>query len=324
VALSQGANLEVRVADNCGNNIDNGTVSATFSSKDSPLTLAHTGGGKWSKTWIPVDSSQNRVVVTFRAFLGQGTQLLSGSASVTVTLQSGAPQLPVTTATANAASYAANFVALGGYVAIFGGEMAGATSDNATSPLPTQVSGTQVLIAGKPLPLRYVSPDQINVQIPFNLPINSTQQLVVMRGAAISVPQDVVVAAAQPAVYTQDSSGTGAGAIQDANNNFALVTTGNPAKAGDVVVIYCNGLGAVNPPVPEGVAATGPSSTVSPVTATIGGLPATVNYAGVTPGFPGLYQVNAVVPAGLPAGTPVPVVLTIAGQSSPPVTMAVR
>ena len=322
VALSQGANLEVRVADNCGNNIDNGTVSATFSSKDSPLTLAHTGGGRWSKTWIPVDSSQNRVVVTFRALLGQGIQLLSGSASVTVTLQSGAPQVPVTIATANAASFASTFVAPGGFVAVFGQEMAGATSQSNTLPLPSQVSGTQVLMAGRPLPLLYVAPGQINAQVPFNLAVNSTQQLVVMRGSSISVPQDVVVAAAQPAVYTQDQSGSGPGVIVDVNN--ALLTASNPAKAGDIVVIYCNGLGAVNPPVPEGVAATGLSSTVNPLTATIGGIPATVQFAGLTPGIPGLYQVNAVVPAGLPSGTQVPVVLTIAGQSSPPVTMAVR
>ena len=324
VMLSQGANLDVRVADNCGNNIDVGTVSATFSSKDSQLTLAHTGGGRWSKTWTPVDSSQNRVVVKFRALAGQGTQILSGSASVTVALQSAVPQVPVTSATANAASFASTFVAPGGFISIFGQEMTGATSESNTLPLPSQVNGTQVLMAGRPLPLLYVAPGQINAQVPFNLAVNSTQQLVVMRGSSISVPQDVVVAAAQPAVYTQDASGTGPGSIQNASNNSTLVTAANPAQAGDVVVIYCNGLGAVSPPVPEGVGATGLSSTVSPLTATIGGIPATVQFAGLTPGIPGLYQVNAVVPAGLPSGTQVPVVLTIAGQSSPPVTMAVQ
>jgi uncharacterized protein (TIGR03437 family) len=80
----------------------------------------------------------------------------------------------------------------------------------------------------------------------------------------------------------------------------------------------------VNPAVPLGAAANGPTPTVQPVTATIGGTNATVNYAGLAPGFPGLYQVNAVVPNGIAAGSQVPVILSTAGQTSPAVTIAVR
>jgi uncharacterized protein (TIGR03437 family) len=80
----------------------------------------------------------------------------------------------------------------------------------------------------------------------------------------------------------------------------------------------------VNPPAPLGAAASGPTPTVQPVTATIGGQSATVNYAGLTPGFPGLYQVNAVVPNGIAPGSQVPVILMTAGQTSPVVTIAVR
>jgi uncharacterized protein (TIGR03437 family) len=95
----------------------------------------------------------------------------------------------------------------------------------------------------------------------------------------------------------------------------ALITISNPTTAGDVVVMYCNGLGTV----------TGPQSlTVNPLTVTIGGINATVQYAGLAPGCPDLYQVNAVVPSGVRPGSAVPVVLSIAGQTSPPVTMAVR
>ena len=63
---------------------------------------------------------------------------------------------------------------------------------------------------------------------------------------------------------------------------------------------------------------------MSPVTVTIGGQPATVQFAGLSPGFAGLYQINAVVPAGVTPGNAVAVVLQTAGQVSPPVTMAVR
>ena len=106
-----------------------------------------------------------------------------------------------------------------------------------------------------------------------------------------------------------------------------LITPSAPAKSGDVLVIYCNGLGAVSPAVPSGTAAppNGPlSRTVNPMTVTIGGIAARVDFAGLAPGYPDLYQVNTVVPAGVAAGGAVPVVLSIAGQRSPPVTIAIR
>ena len=171
-------------------------------------------------------------------------------------------------------------------------------------------------MGGKALPLRYVGPGQVNAQVPFDLTPNTQQQLVVQRGTTLSVPQDVVVAAAQPAVYTQDQQGilgSSVGVIVNGSTN-ALITTSNPATAGDVVVMYCNGLGAVTA---EGLLS-------NPLTVTIGGINAAVQYAGLAPGYPDLYQVNAVVPSGVQAGSAVPVVLSIAGQTSPPVTMAVR
>jgi adhesin/invasin len=60
------------------------------------------------------------------------------------------------------------------------------------------------------------------------------------------------------------------------------------------------------------------------VSITIGGISATVTFAGLAPGFPDLYQVNAVVPSGVVVGPSVPVVLSVAGQTSPTVTLAVQ
>jgi uncharacterized protein (TIGR03437 family) len=92
--------------------------------------------------------------------------------------------------------------------------------------------------------------------------------------------------------------------------------------------IYCNALGAVSPVLATGspAPADGPvSQTVNPVTMTIGGISEAALFAGLAPGFPDLYQVNAVVPAGVHLGNSVSVVLTVAGQSSPAVvTMAVQ
>lgn len=99
-----------------------------------------------------------------------------------------------------------------------------------------------------------------------------------------------------------------------------------PAAAGDGIVIYCTGLGQVSPAVNAGVPvpASPLSQTTNAVTVTIGGHPAPVSFAGLAPGFTGLYQVNATVPSGLTPNDAEPLTLQVAGQISPPVTMAVH
>ena len=94
----------------------------------------------------------------------------------------------------------------------------------------------------------------------------------------------------------------------------------------DVVVIYCSGLGAVEPTVTAGEAASTTilSRTSNPVEVTIGGVKADVLFAGLTPQYVGLYQVNARIPAGVAAGDSVELRLTTMGQTNPAVTMAVR
>ncbi len=91
-------------------------------------------------------------------------------------------------------------------------------------------------------------------------------------------------------------------------------------------VVYSTGLGDVSPPIGTGQPA--PSTeplarTVNPVTVTIGGVSAQVLYAGLAPGYAGLYQVNALVPAGVSPGNQVPVVLSVAGQNSPAASVSV-
>ena len=143
----------------------------------------------------------------------------------------------------------------------------------------------------------------------------------------ISVPEPVTIASAQPAVFTVDGSGSGQGVVLGFLNGGAqvLADSANPVSAGGYIVMYATGLGAVTPPVPDGIA--GPSSPLStvtdPISLTIGGVNATITYAGLAPGFASLYQVNAIVPVVAP-GNSVPLVITVDGQSSPPVTIAVK
>ena len=231
-------------------------------------------------------------------------------------------------AVVSAASFAPQVPAApGSLISIFGVEMADATGAADALPLATQLEGTSVLLGGQTLPLLFSSAGQINAQVPYGIATNTEHQLVVQRGTSYTVPEPVTVAAAQPAVFTLNQSGKGQGLVFVATATTQVLADGsNPARANDVVVIWCAGLGDVNPSAVAGSAApfSPPAMTVDTVTVTIGGVDAPVQFAGLAPGFAGLYQVNAVVPAGVTPGNDVPVVLSVSGQTSPTVTMAVQ
>ena len=110
-----------------------------------------------------------------------------------------------------------------------------------------------------------------------------------------------------------------------ADGSQSLVGQNNPVKAGDGIVIYCTGLGDVDPRLLAGIPAPFDvlSQAIETVSVTIGGRSARVLFAGPTPGFTGLYQVNAIVPEGLTPGT-ASLVVNQASGSSAPVGIAVR
>ena len=328
VTVGVAAPLQVRAVDSCGNLVtsSNGSVVATFNDSDASVNLVHEGNGNWSGTWTPRNGASTQVQVNYSGFEGSGVSLLTGTANITVAVKPSSTT-PLTAGAANAASGLGAYISPGGLVSIYGQQLASQAVTSGAPPFPTNINGTQVLLGGIALPLRYVGAGQINAQVPFDLGINTQQQLIVQNGNALSVPQSVVVAAAQPGIYTQDQSGKGPGVVVDANTGLEVMAA-SAAHVGDTLVIYCNGLGATNPAVPTGTPA--PSvepfaRTTNEVTVSIGGVNAPVNFAGLAPGFPDLYQVNAVVPAGVAAGSAVPLVLTVAGQSSlASVTIAVQ
>jgi uncharacterized protein (TIGR03437 family) len=289
--------------------------------------MVHVGNGRWTVTWQPQrTNSSGTYVATVTAFeaLSNGS-VFGNQVDIPVTLTArGDVPIVGSGAIFNAASFTSNApVAPGGLITIFGSKLADGSPQAGELPLPSQLSGTQVLLGNTSLPLLYASDGQINAQVPYDIAINVPNQLVVRRGNALSVPQMVSVAPAQPAVFTKDQSGHGQGVIVNGITN-QLADSAAPVTTGDTVVIYCTGLGAVNPPTPPGTGITGPTPTVQPVTVTIGDHPAQVAFAGLTGGFAGVYQVNAVLPGGITPGSSVPVVISTAGQSSPAVTIAVR
>jgi uncharacterized protein (TIGR03437 family) len=328
--LSQPTAIEMRVLDSCGNAVTaqggSAAVQVTFSDGDRALNLVHTQSGQWNGTWTPQNGSPGTTVQLLVTFLTLGSgQTLEGTQSkLTATLTAGSGS-PSAQSVLNAASLQNTAVlAPGALISIFGTGLASMPAESA-APFPPTLNGTEVTLAGQALPLLYASNGQINAQVPYALTLNTQLQLQVTLSGVPGVPQSLTVAPAQPAIFTKSETGMGQGAI--VNLSYVVVDANAPASPGDTVVIFCTGLGAVSPAVAPGVLApsTPPlAQTVSTVTMTIGGLPAVVSFAGLAPGFAGLYQINATVPVGVTTGNNVPVVIQVAGQTSPPATMAVQ
>jgi uncharacterized protein (TIGR03437 family) len=214
-------------------------------------------------------------------------------------------------------------VAPGMLVSIFGSNLtaAGQVYQASAYPLPAELGGVTVTIGGELVPLDVVTPGQINAILPFDLPVNTTLPLIVTYNNAVSVPEPVSIVASEPGIFTftQNGQGTGIVVLIHPDGSQAIAGTANPASAGDILVIYCTGLGDVNPRGVAGSPApvTPLAQAIDPVTVTLGGVNVPVSFAGPTPGYAGLYQINATVPAGIAASSAAPLILTQSGRSSP-------
>ena len=315
--------LATQVVDDCGNPHVSGTVIATFSNGDPPLPLTSLKNGNWTGTWQVRNASASVMAITVDA--DNPSLNIAGAISVSGGLQSSA-NAPVMAAggVLNSASFSPSApLSPGTMISIFGSNLANGTSSASTLPLGTQLSGTLVTIGGKAAPLLYAGQGQINAIIPYGLPVNTKTQVIVQRGNAYTSPEPITLSAADPGIFTKSASGTGQGIVIRPDGQYAA--PGTPAQAGDEIVIYAVGLGETTPQATAGMAATSsPLQRVAgAVSLTIGGQPVRVDFAGLVPGFAELYQINAAVPAGV-SGDSVSVVLMVAGQPSPPVTMAVQ
>jgi uncharacterized protein (TIGR03437 family) len=203
--------------------------------------------------------------------------------------------------TVNAASLSQGAIAPGMIVAISGANFATSVQSASTMPLPTVLGNTSVTFNGVAAPLFSVSASQIYAQAPFNLPAG-VASIQVSQGSALSAAQTVNVAAASPGIFIVDQVSSAAAVLHAAD--YSLVTSSSPARPGEYLLIYCTGLGAVGTSVASGAMAPSvpPDSTVQPPTVSIANLSANVTFAGLAPGFVGLYQINVQAPAGLPTG----------------------
>ena len=319
--------MVVNVVDDCASPVSSGNVTVSFGNGDAPLSLLSIGSGNWAATWTPTHTASG-FAVTAAAQVPQpalqGMVKVSGQVPLN-------PQVPVVNpgGVVSAADYSSP-PAPGLLISIFGSALSDASGGAPGLPLPSQLGATSVFMGGEQIPLLFVSDGQVNAVVPYDLAPNTTYQLIVQRGTSVAVPVSVTVAGSGPAILSTNGSGSGQGHVYriDSSGSAALADAQTPAQAGQALVIYCAGLGAVNPNVQAGMGSPiggALSKTVAPVSVTIGGQPAQVLFAGLTPGFAGLYQVNALVPSGITAGDQVPVTVSVAGQNSiSNITMAVQ
>ena len=244
----------------------------------------------------------------------------------TWTWNGGPPPAPVISAIVNGASFAGGGVVPGGIATLFGTNLTSAAGINLSSglPLPTIFLKDSLTTGNESVALFAVDnvngQQQINFQVPWEVASGPNASFTVNNNGTPSASFSAAVLAAQPGIFNYSVGNDTFGAILHAN--FQLADTGHPAKPGEIVLIYCTGLGAVASPPADGAAGNGQPTKTTP-TVMIGGTHAVVSFSGLAPGFVGLYQINVEVPAGTAAGNQA-VVVTMAGASSNSVLLPVQ
>jgi uncharacterized protein (TIGR03437 family) len=258
-----------------------------------------------------------------------GAQVVTGTAGgLTYTFDGYAHAYPVIGAggVVNAASNViGQGLAPGSYISIYGSALADCIGVYSTAYLPVSLSGVFVSFSGggisAPGHIHFVSPAQINVQIPWEFQGQTSVQMTVSMSYLYSNVYTLQLAQYSPGIFAN----SGNAAVVDANT-VSVVTAGNPARRGDSLELFLNGLGPVDrtPPSGEPTPARLPLSyTGVQPTVTIGGVNAQVTFSGLAPGFVGLYQVNAVVAYDTPTGNQ-PLVISIGGVQSPAANLPVQ
>ncbi|HUK17698.1 MAG TPA: S8 family serine peptidase [Bryobacteraceae bacterium] len=231
-------------------------------------------------------------------------------------------------------------IAPGSYINIYGTGMSNYTDNNDATTDALSADGTYDILplhidfvtvtfdvpsAGISVPahLTYVSPGVVQAQVPWELQGQSSAQVkVVLDGDLFGNVVTVPIANAAPQFFTNGNN------IADAlDTSYNLITTSHPAPRGQTIFMYANALGPVSNQPASGAPALGPpnlSNTTQPVTVNFGGQTATASFAGLAPGFPGLYQINVTVPTGAPTGSAVPVTITVNNQTSAQATIPVQ
>ncbi|MBM3810550.1 MAG: hypothetical protein FJW20_02825 [Acidimicrobiia bacterium] len=246
-----------------------------------------------------------------------GSTLALQTIEVVLNVGSAAPTI---TELSNAAGLNRDF-APGSVLIIYGRDLGPAIPRSATAVpggiLATTLADVQVLLNGIASPLLYVSGNQINLIIPFELDGQTSMQIRVIYQGVPSQTLTVPLAPTAPVIFTADGSGRNQAAVLNQNNTTNTPTT--PAARGSVIVVYAAGGGVHNPALATGSVTerAGPPPRAE-ATLFIGGLQAVLIYAGPAPGSAaGILQFNGFVPELVTPGPNVSIVLRIGAAFSP-------
>ncbi|MBI4877352.1 MAG: hypothetical protein HY822_22220 [Acidobacteria bacterium] len=304
------------------------------------FAVTGTSGCDWSAT---TDASWLKV--TWAAAGGSGTVYYTGdpnaapgarTAQINVAGQYFAVEqafgpLVATGGVVNAASYTAPPVSPGLIVTVFGTVMGPATLATLQltpdqTGITKELEGTRILFDDTPAPMVYTSAGQVSAVVPYSVAGKTSTVMTVEYKGVKSNAVQLPVAAAAPAIFTLNASGSGPGAILNQNNT--VNSTANPAARNQVIQIFATGEGETTPEGVDGRLMPGNALARPklPVTVRIGNIDAPVTYAGSAPGLvAGVIQINARIASNAPLGDAVPVVLTIGGVQSPAgVTLVIR
>jgi len=290
----------------------NGTTpsgSVSFSISGASLgTAVLTGSAGSATATLAVDGLQLPV--------GSGTVTATynnapnASVTVSVTSGSGTAARPAIAGVANGASFKPSF-APGAVLSVFGSELSPVTASALSVPLPISASGVAALVNGIAAPLYFISPTQLNLQVPYEAAPGSAVLSINNNGQGTT--QVFQVAAAAPGIFT--------------NSSGALVPTAS-AALGQEIAFYITGAGTVSPAIADGAAPAGSTALadlpkpLQSTAVTIGGIAAAIDFIGIPPGLVGVTQINVQVPDGIAAGVQ-PVVVTVDGVASAAATITI-
>jgi uncharacterized protein (TIGR03437 family) len=250
---------------------------------------------------IPPLAANSSATVVFKS----GTDILTRSGLLTLTR----PQA------VNAGSYLGGPVAPGEILSFFGSQLgppnpANNGGFNSDGTLPVSLGSVTVSFDQAAAPLFYVSNNQINLQVPYEVSgKTSTLMTIMYNGTAVAV-STLSVAKSAPGIFVVTNAD---GSVNGPNS---------PSAAGGILVVYGTGAGITTGLLRDGAPA--PADSTVTATVTINGAPVAPIFAGLTPGSVGLTQVNVAIPAGTPAGNSIPLQFNIAGNATQTVNIAVR
>ena len=312
-------------------------VALTAANPTGSVAIALSGTSlAWSASVFPGNRSASWLTVSPASGTGPGHVTLTASAAglnkgayravliieadnatpqfvnVPVSFVVGASSTTSVTAVTNAASFK-TAVAPGMIMTVWGTQLAPSTAVTSSLPFPLSLAGVSATINGIAAPMWFVSPGQLNIQVPYEtgsgmavLGVNNNGQI-----ASYSFP----VTPTAPGIFT----------AQDGSGSLVPYASG---KRGQILLLFVTGEGDVSPPL---ATATTPSSStalanlpapIQPVTVTVGGVAASLQFVGIPSGLAGVTQINFTVPSNAPLGAQ-RVVVTVGGAASPPATLAV-